>query len=980
MAGRQLRTLIQHLRRSVCPRGEDTLSDAQLLERWAQQRDEAAFEVLLWRHGPMVLSVCRRLLRHSHDIEDAFQAAFLTLVGKGKSIRRPEALAGWLHRVAYRIALRLNGDAAERSRREQPGVETLTGDEADEPSVRDLRAVLDEEIDALPQRYRQAFILCYLEGKTHAEAARLLGRPTGTVSCWLKRGRERLRDRLVRRGIAPAAAVAVLAESEAKAALQAILVQSTCRAASLFAAGGDSVTAAISVRVAALVEGSAKGMAATKLQWTVVLGLTLSMAAAGAGMWAYPPPAKQEAKTQTAKQPPRPEEQAARTDRYDDPLPQGVIARLGTVRVRAIGAQVGLTADGKTIVAVNDGRSVKFFDAATGRLRRRREMPIRSFVNTAYLSPDGRLLAIQESDDGPLDIWDVFAGKRQHRLSPKQGWKIGRVEFLPNGKMLAVVEDRKEESILRLWDLASDTQRELTGQKLPSRCLTFSPDGRLFTASDHGRIICWHAAKGEQLWQVENSAGGNIAFTPDGRTLIAASSLWRQEGDTPPIERFLYEQWRQTSTWHAWDTTTGKPTGRVKLPRGYNSPELAIAPDNRTLVIAPERHEGSDCRIHFWDLRTGKRLRTLTTGKNVPSNGKIGPFFPDGKSFLSNDGILQRWELATGRPLYPDTDKMGHRAEVTRAVYSPDGRRLASASADGTIRLWEVATAKPLLILRGHEATDLAFTPDGKFLVSGGDNENEQLCVWDTESGEKVQSIPLQKLRFERLHLSPDGLTVTVLGYNPSASDREARSVLSRWDLLTGQLKARIAFKMEGGDALNSAFSHDGRLLTSGNELFDTATGKRRVQLKGDCYGANVFSPDGRLVAALLITRDLEENKHDLNAEGLWIRIWDAATGQELRRIPIPWYGGPLAFSPDGRYLAYAGIEDLRLFEVATGQMVLKYPAHERIFTEFAGAFVSCHLCFAPDGRTLATGHPDSTVLIWNLVPNAPSRGGKDPG
>ncbi len=883
-------------------------------------------------------------------------------------------MAGWLHRVAFRIALRLSGEAAERARHEQSGVETLTGSETDLSAVRDLRAVLDEEIEALPQRYRQAFILCYLEGKTHAEAARLLGRPTGTISCWLKRGRERLRDRLVRRGIAPAA-VAALAESEVQAALPAALVRVTCHSASIFTAGGDGVAAAVSLRVAGLMEGAVKGMAATKLHWTMALGLTLSMAAAGAGMWAYPSSAKQEAKAHTAEQPRRSAEQAARTDRYGDPLPQGVVARLGTVRLRAIGAEVGLTSDGKTIVAVTFGRSVKFFDAATGRLRQRRELPIRSFESTAYLSPDGRLLAVQESDDGPLDIWDAFSGQRLHRLSPKQGWKIGRTEFSPTGKMLAVVEECKEERILRLWDLASDRQRELTGQKLPPShqllpsCLTFSPDGKLFAASDGNRIICWHTAKGEQLWQVENSTGGNIAFTPDGRTLIAASGflLGEQDEDTPPIERSFYEMWRRAGAWHAWDAMTGKLVGELKLPQGYNYPELAIAPDNRTLLIVPHREWGSDCRIHFWDLRTGKRLRTLTTGKNVPSTGKIGPFFPDGKSFLSNDGILQRWELVTGRPLYPDTNKMGHRAEVTRAVYSPDGRQLASASADGTIRLWEVATAKPLLILRGHEATDLAFTPDGKFLVSGGDNgDNKELCVWDTESSEKVQSIPLQKLRFERLHLSPDGLTVTVLGYDPSASDREERTVLSRWDLLTGQLKARIAYKAEGGSALNSAFSSDGRLLSYGGELFDTTTGKRRIKLE-ESFGADAFSPDGRLVAGLLVTRDLEEDNHDLNTEGLWIAIWDAATGRELRRIRIPWHGGPLAFSPDGRYLAYAGAEDLRLFEVATGQMVLKHKAHERILTEFANSFVSCHLCFAPDGRTLATGHPDSTVLIWNL-------------
>jgi HlyD family secretion protein len=286
----------------------------------------------LWRHGAMVLSVCRRLLRDSHDIEDAFQAAFLTLVRKGTSIHRPESLAAWLYRVAYRIALRLRGEAAERARHEQPGVEMLTGAEANESAVRDLRAVMDEEIDALPERYRQAFVLCCLEGKTHSEAARVMGRPTGTVSCWLKRGRERLRDRLARRGLAPAALVAG-GESEARAVLPAALVQSTGRAAMAFSvAGVGGGAAVISARVAALVDVAVKGMATTKLQWKLLLGLTLGMAATGAGMWAYQPaPAKQTPAKQQARAPepsPMQQEQSARTDRYGDPLPIGARVRL----------------------------------------------------------------------------------------------------------------------------------------------------------------------------------------------------------------------------------------------------------------------------------------------------------------------------------------------------------------------------------------------------------------------------------------------------------------------------------------------------------------------------------------------------------------------------------------------------------------------------------------------------------------------------
>ncbi|MGH7171158.1 MAG: sigma-70 family RNA polymerase sigma factor, partial [Gemmataceae bacterium] len=554
MASQQLRTFIQHLRRCVCPRGDDTLSDAQLLERWDKQRDEAAFEVLLWRHGAMVLSVCRRLLRDSHDIEDAFQATFLTLVRKGTSIRRPEALAAWLYRVAYRIALRMRDETAERARREQSGVEMLTGAEADEPTARDLRAVVDEEIDALPERYRQAFVLCCLEGKTHAEAARLLDRPTGTVSCWLKRGRERLRERLTQRGFAPAALVAV-GESEAQAALPAALVRATGRAATVFAAGGEGGAAMISARVAAIVDVAVKGMGATKLQWTLVLGLMLSMAATGAGMWAYqsptqPPSTKQQAKAETAETPRAQHEPAARKDRYGDPLPEGTIARLGTVRLRAVGAAIAISKDGKSIITLSGGRQLKWWDAGTGQPRQRRELPIQ--LSQFFLSNDGRLLAGKaQGFDSPIDIWDVVTGKRLHQLRLPRRTGIYRASFSPEGKTFAASGRAGVKAVVRLWDVASGELRELTGHASPPESLAFSPDGQFLAASDGRSVICWDVARGEKLWQRKCAFGVTLAFTPDGRTLIGSPG-------------------HQEQAWHAWKVATGTRASGLKLPEGYN--------------------------------------------------------------------------------------------------------------------------------------------------------------------------------------------------------------------------------------------------------------------------------------------------------------------------------------------------------------------------------------------------------------------------
>jgi RNA polymerase sigma factor (sigma-70 family) len=173
-------------------------SDRLLVERFVANRDEAAFELLVWRHGPLVLGTCRRLLRHEQDAEDAFQATFLTLARKAESIRQRETVGPWLHRVAHRIALRIR----EKGQREVPveGCEPSVAITHEEGREGDLASVLSEEIHRLPEKYQEAIVLCYLQGKTHEEASRLLGCPKGTVSVRLMRARQRLRDRLNQRG------------------------------------------------------------------------------------------------------------------------------------------------------------------------------------------------------------------------------------------------------------------------------------------------------------------------------------------------------------------------------------------------------------------------------------------------------------------------------------------------------------------------------------------------------------------------------------------------------------------------------------------------------------------------------------------------------------------------------------------------------------------------------------------------------------
>jgi RNA polymerase sigma factor (sigma-70 family) len=177
-------------------------SDGELLERFVARRDELAFAVLVRRHGPMVLGVCRRVLNDWHQAEDAFQVTFLVLARKAGSLARPELLANWLHGVAYRTALKARSQVVRQGEYERQAAAMSPTESQPSRSARELREVLDEELNRLPEKYRAPLVLCYLEGKTNEEAARLLDWPVGSMSARLTRGRGMLRARLTRHGLA----------------------------------------------------------------------------------------------------------------------------------------------------------------------------------------------------------------------------------------------------------------------------------------------------------------------------------------------------------------------------------------------------------------------------------------------------------------------------------------------------------------------------------------------------------------------------------------------------------------------------------------------------------------------------------------------------------------------------------------------------------------------------------------------------------
>lgn len=284
MAADTLTPVVEYLRRVTAPPKDAGLSDGELLERFAGRRDQAAFAALVQRHGPMVMGVCRRLLRDCHEAEDAWQATFLILARRAGAIARRELLAGWLYGVAYRTARRARRVAARRQARERPGGDDVARASAPAGFWPDLRPILDEGIERLPEKYRLPIILCYFESRTNTEAARLLNCPRGTVATRLARARERLRRRLTRRGVTLSVGAVTLALSQGAVP------------------AGVPTAGAVTASAAFLAQGVMRTMALTKLKAVLALALTAGVVCSASGLVGLRTRASENAHAEPARQ------------------------------------------------------------------------------------------------------------------------------------------------------------------------------------------------------------------------------------------------------------------------------------------------------------------------------------------------------------------------------------------------------------------------------------------------------------------------------------------------------------------------------------------------------------------------------------------------------------------------------------------------------------------------------------------------------
>jgi RNA polymerase sigma factor (sigma-70 family) len=367
---------------------DGTQSDAHLLARFAEARDEGAFAALLRRHGPMVLAVCRRLLGHHHDAEDAFQATFLVLARKADSVVKPDALGCWLHQVACRVALAARAANTRRRAREKP-MNEIPHPPVEPAEPQDWRPVLDEELNRLPAQYRAAVILCELEGRSRKEVAQLLGVPEGTLSWRLATARKMLAGRLARRGLVLSAAGlwAALAQETASAAVPAALVDSTVRSALLVAAGME---VGAFVPAVALMKGVLRTMFVAKLKLAVAVVMVVT--ALGAGGFAYQAGQPGAARAQVSSKP-LSELEALRKENELLRLNLQVVlekVRAQEAELRALGAR------GKAGAKATDKRPDNY--PATEALERKRlEERYRALIDKNKAEEDARRLADLEA-------------------------------------------------------------------------------------------------------------------------------------------------------------------------------------------------------------------------------------------------------------------------------------------------------------------------------------------------------------------------------------------------------------------------------------------------------------------------------------------------------------------------------------------------------------------------------------------------------
>jgi RNA polymerase sigma factor (sigma-70 family) len=633
MGANAVADFMRQLRQIELVRETEHRTDRQLLECFLRSQDTAALETLVRRYAPMVWRVCRRTLFHHHDAEDAFQATFFVFVRKAASLRSRQSVAGWLHLAAHKTAQKARQMARIRGEREKQ-VTVMP-----EPKAKalkrqldaDLLPLIDDELGRLPETYRTVLVLCVLQDKTRAQAARQLGLAEGTVGSRLARGRALLTKRLARRGVtvSGAAVAALLSGQAVSATVPGPLLASTIRVAGLLAAGEGA--GAISAQVSALTKGVLKAMVITKGK-VVLLVLSLVALVPSGGLWAH----------------------HALT---------GSLASSSTVN----GPDMSLLENAPEVRDVE--RPWPLPDERVGLVRTIKSPKASGAIKGVAFSPGGRFL-VSCGNDGFVRQYDVDSGKELWAFDCQAPGldSVRDVAVSPDGTMVLVAV---QDNTVRLLDMATGNElRRFVGHKARILGVSFSPNNR-FALSGSGTwdswsvqdniVRMWDVATGNEIRRFEGHTAwvGTPVFSPDGRFVLS-----------PSADR----------TVRLWDARTGDQVRTFIGHTGFIRTAV-FSRDGRLVLSGSE-----DSTLRLWNVATGLEVQRFTGHRGIVEavvlSSDAGRALSAGK-----DGTLRLWDVADGKELLR---LKGHTGPVDTVALTPNGKYALTGGTDGTVRLWRL--------------------------------------------------------------------------------------------------------------------------------------------------------------------------------------------------------------------------------------------------------------------------------------------------
>jgi WD40 repeat protein/tRNA A-37 threonylcarbamoyl transferase component Bud32 len=586
---------------------------------------------------------------------------------------------------------------------------------------------------------------------------------------------------------------------------------------------------------------------------------------------------------------------------------------------------VAFSPDGQRLATVSSDRTLKIWNATTG--RQVTSVPLGQTGFSLAFSSQGERLALGYWSGDPnepvrVDLLDTTTWKRERSL-PGQISATNCVAFDPLDEKVAAACSGK---VLSVWDVR--TGRLLQAFRSDSTAFSaaaFSPDGKIlagaigdvddFPSSREGKVILWDASSWKPLRTLSGhqSAVASVAFHPDGKQLATAS---------------------RDQTIKIWDPATGQ---ELRTLRGHAAriSWISYSPDGK--LLASCSHDGS---VRVWDAVSGRSLRTLR-GHTGPVNWlAFHPRLPRLAS-AGVDGTVKVWNATL------DADCRSLPLDTTFAAsvsFSPDGRRLAASGTDGVMKIFATATGRPLRTLAGHRLRvwRLEFSRDGRRLVSAGEDETAR--VWDAASGRETACLKGHTKWVQGAAFSPDGLRIAT-----ASGDQTVKL----WDARSGQELRTLAGHTERVWCV--AFHPDGSRLASCSsdrtvKIWNIPSGRASAPLAGHTDEVTwvAFSADGRRLASA--------------SADLTVKVWDVASGRNT--LTLSGHTSAvlgLAFSPDGKRLASASIDQtVKVWDLAVGQELLTLRAD-------TGGFHA--VAFSRDGQQLAAAGHDGTVRIWDATP-----------